>query len=69
MQYKITLHVLHLLENVEKFEICYTICNIIQMHEINLYIAYIFLLPSGRSLCYVCVLFQKGARAIGLVIK
>ena len=42
MQYKITLHVLHLLDNVTKFEICYTICNIIRMHEINLYIAISF---------------------------
>jgi hypothetical protein len=69
MQYKITLHVLHLLENVKKFEICYTICNIIQMHELNLYIAYIVLLPSGRSICYVCVLFHKSTRVIGLVVK
>ena len=69
MQYKITLHVLHLLENVKKFEICYTICNIIQMYEIDLHITYIFLLPSGRSLCYACVLFHKGTRTIGLVVK
>jgi hypothetical protein len=52
MQYKITLHVLHLLENVKKFEICYTICNIIQMNEINLYIAYIFLLHL-LCLCFI----------------
>ena len=64
MQYKITLHVIHLLENVRTFEICYTICNIIQMHEINVYIPYIFLLPL-LCLCFI----SHGTRIIGLVVK